>query len=381
MKRWKCAWALCAVLVGLSWTAPADAQQDDADLQRALDRPVSFTVTGTPIGEVFERLGKASGVKFIVDAQTIGCLPYGSQTRLDVTLKEITLRNALSQLLSPQALEWRIEGESVRIVPSASLCRMCRRATYEELTLLGKLHTAELKPADQGGAVIDQLRKATGASDLKLFFHVPHTPGDLEKAYKRAEMALPGTAAAWLERLCHSQQWTWYLSGDRVVIIQKKAQLERQLQKQVTLRHQNARLTDVLLDLARKGRFKLAMTPGVMERVSDDARESFTLIMADASIAQALEVISGTTGLEFIRAQDGTVRVSASKALKDKSAVAKPRKKAPYFVRMSLPGPDGTQIEVFMRPEELPKDVLDEIEKAKEKFIAKIRAKKAAEKD
>ena len=110
-----------------------------------------------------------------------------------------------------------------------------------------------------------------------------------------------------------------------------------------------------------------------------ETRESFNLRMADASIAEALEVISGATGLQFVRTPEGAIRVEASETLKnDAEAIAeRGRTRSRFFVRMTLPGPHGTQIEVFMRPEELPDDILEQIEKAKAKFIADLRGEVA----
>ena len=42
-------------------------------------------------------------------------------------------------------------------------------------------------------------------------------------------------------------------------------------------------------------------------------------------------------------------------------------------MQLSLPGPDGVTIQVFMRPEELPEDVVRKIDEAKDAFIAKLR--------
>lgn len=361
---------LIALAAGSAW-----AQADSVTLQRALDRPVSMTVADAPIGKVFETLGKISGIRFVIDPDSFACLPYGDQTRLAVTLERVTLRKALTPILSPQALQWEIEGETIRIRPSEALYRMCRRATFEELTLLGKLYTVKLAPTAEGGKVIDQMRKATGVKGLKFLFHVKADPAE---AQARADRVLPGTASAWLDMLCHGKGWVWCLSGENIVIVDKLTQVRKQLSQQVTLRYQSTALVDVLLDLARKGRLKLELAPGVMQLLPANTRENFNLIMADASIAQALEVIGGATGLEFIETTEG-IRVQASDMLKSRVQAVEKKPRARFFVRMTLPGPHGVDMEVFMRPEELPDDILAEIQKAKERFIAEIRGEIAVE--
>src|ERR1035437_3612247 len=112
----------------------AGGQTPSVSLQQALDRPIdALTVENAPISEVFRRLSEKSGVKFVVDDQTRACLPYGDQTRLDVRMKNATIRKDLSRVLAPEALQWTIENDMVRIVPSEALARMCRRASYDEL--------------------------------------------------------------------------------------------------------------------------------------------------------------------------------------------------------------------------------------------------------
>jgi hypothetical protein len=39
---------------------------------------------------------------------------------------------------------------------------------------------------------------------------------------------------------------------------------------------------------------------------------------------------------------------------------------------MTIPGPDGSNIEVFLRPEELPPEVIERIEAEKQKFIERL---------
>jgi len=363
---------IASALLAASLSSRPASAGNAADLQRALDKPVSLTVSDAPIGDVFARLTAATGVKFEIDPQTFARLPYGEQTRLAVTLKNVTLRKALSPMLAAQALHWTIDGPKIRIVPAEALLRMCRRADYEELKVLGAILTTKLQPTAKAGIVIRQLRKATGSNELSISFGVAT---DKHAAFARAERVLPATGADWLDALCRGQGWTWYLRGDEIVIIPQGEQVARQLQRQVSLKYQGARLVTVLLDLARQGRVRLAMTAGVMNYLPPETRENFNLVMSEATIAQALEVISGATGLVFTTTAEG-IRVEASDSLKARyEQRAKPRRRVRFFVKMSIPASDGTAIEVFLTPDELPADLVKTIETRKAKMIEEIRAK------
>jgi hypothetical protein len=364
--------AICG-LVGMvlaPW-ADASAARSDAGLQVALDKPVELDAADVPIAQVFQRLTGLTGVKFTIGPEVYACLPYGELTRMSVKVPKTTLREALSPMLAPLAMEWTIEGRAVRIVPSPALLRMTRRATREELIVLGKIHSVRMQPTDKAGPVIEQLRKATGDKDLNLLFHMPEVDGNA--LIERAERVLPAVAAAWLDMLCHGQGRTWYLWGDDIMIVEKKMQIGRQLRRQVSLRYENAELVTVLLDLARQARLKLSMEPGVMDYLPSETRENFNLVMAEATIGQALEVISGATGLVFLREDEG-IKVQASERLKDQTpAGADARKPRLFYLKKSMPLPGGGTVDIIVPPEEVPEDIRKAILTERERLFKALR--------
>jgi hypothetical protein len=364
--------ALAALALVVLPAPSALGQSSPSSLQQALDKAVDLTIDNIPVSEVFRKLSEKTGVKFVIDDQTMACLPYGDQTRLNVRLENVTLRKDLSRVLAPVALQWVIEGDLVRIVPSEPLARMCRRASFEEMQILRKL-TSEKVPSVEGSTMIDQLRKATGDKDLELSFQAS---GDKAAAIARADQALPCTGSDWLDRLCQQGPWTWYLWGDQIIVLDRKAQIARQLQQTVSLRYQNEKLVTILLDLARKGRVTLTMEPGVLNYVPSEVRGNFDLVMADVTIAQALEIISGHTGLEFIRTEAGLKVVPSEKLLSDAGQTAAASRKTPFFVKTTLPGPGGLSIEVYFRPDELPDEMVQQIEAEKANLVKRWMANK-----
>lgn len=352
--------------------APAGAQ-GPAGVQLALDRPVELEVADAPIGEVFRKLTAATGVRFVIAPSVYECLPYGDQTRLAVKLKNVTLRKALSPMLSQQAMEWSVEDDAVRIVPAPALLRMNRRATYDELRTLGKIYSVPLEPADKA-SVIDQLRKVTATSGLKLAFHVK---GDQDVAVERANRILPATGAAWLDMLCHGRGWTWYLWNEGIVVMDKADQVARQLQRHVSLRYENAALADVLLDLARRAHVALTLEPGVLNLLPPQVQQNFNLMMTDATIAQALEVISGATGLKFTPTAEG-IHVAPSERLKEQVAGIAPvaaRPRTPFFLKRTITLADGSTMELLIRPDDLPPELQRAIEADRAKLIGMLMEK------
>lgn len=367
----------CSMTAALLIAASGEslAQQEAVRIQQALDKPIELVVPDAPIGEVFRRLSAVSGIRFAVDPSTLDCLPYGDQTRLEVKLKNVTLRKALSPMLAQQALQWAIEDDLIRILPSEALSRMGRRATYDELVVLGKLYSSKLPIPAKGETVIDQLRKVVGNEDLKLLFHGRI---DEQAAMTRADRALPCAAAVWLDMLCHANNCTWYLREDKIIVLTRTQQVRRQLRKSVSLHYQNAELVTVLLDLARQGRFKLMMDPGVMNMLPSNTRSAFNLDMSRATIAQAFDVIGGVTGLKFTPGDDG-VSVEASEALKKRTdGPARPRRRRPSFlIKIIVPRKDGSHMEIFLLPDELPPEVLKTIEAERDKLLEELKVQAA----
>jgi hypothetical protein len=380
------AWRGSAVVavVMLALLSPVGAQMSEVELHKALDKPVDFEVADAPIGEVFRGLSQRSGVPMEVDPDTLELLPYGAQTRLRVRLKNIPVRAALTDVLARQSLRWTIDKGRVRIVPADALYRLCRRATFGELSVLGRLYAMKLDVPEEGLDVLAQLRESTETSNLSnltLSLRIPASHGDearaiRENALGRARQALPCTGAEWLDRMCLGQDWTWYVEGERIVVLPKVEQLARQLGRDVTLRYRQAKLQDVLFELAREGRFRLIMEPGVMTHLAPHVAENVNLIASEMTIDEVLEGLSGATGLEFTKTPEG-LRVSASDALKGTDDGSS-RPRSPFFVKMSVPLSGGATAEVFVRGDELPEEIVERIERQKLDLIERLRPASAS---
>jgi hypothetical protein len=328
---------------------------------------------------VFDRLEKEVGVEITLDDDAIEFLPYGEQTRLKVTLKNIKLSKALGRVLSQQGLTWQREGDAIRILPTGALYRLGRRTSFDELRLLGAVHATRIGAETPPDEVRKALASAAGLEEVSLEFRVsPHRlknglAAAKTDALKRAGMALPGTGADWLEMLCHGMDWTWYCRGEEIVILDKAAQVERQLQKQVSVKYRKAKLQDVLFELAGKARVELRMSPGVMRHVPEGIKDSLNLIMEEATVSQALQALSGATGLKFTPTAKG-LKVEASEAIKadGDGEERRRRERPPFFVRLSMPLKDGTNVDVFMRPDDMPEEVVQYILKRKADMVRSL---------
>ncbi len=363
---------LAVLMIMLGWLVSAAPGQDatDAALQKKLDEVVDFQASNMPIEGLFGKLSQETGVGFVVTQDALDMLPYGSQTNLDVQLKDVRLREAIDRIAASQALDWSIREGAVQIVPSEPLKRMIHRPSFDELSLLSSILTAKLEKGSSLEAPFEQLREATGEEDLRLALHVPVKR---EELLGRGEFRLPGTGRQWLDMMTHGNGWTWFLSGDSIVILPREEQMRRQLQARVSLRYRGARLIDVLLELALASGAKLHLQPGVLGMLPEAQRENLNLIMAEATVDQALEVISGATGLKFNVTAEG-ISVEASEFLKKEPAQGDTsrRKRPPFFVKESMK--IGTSsVEIFYPADELPEDVIEKVMAHRKEMIENLR--------
>lgn len=331
----------------------AAAQDGGGTLQRKLDNPIKLTQRNTPLPAVFQALAHQSGVMFEVAPDTYQFLPYGEDTRLDVTLPGQSLRDTLTKMLAPQGLTWEVQGQAVGILPAEPLYRLARRATFDELRRLGALMTVDVQDSDAKD-IPKTLAVATGIKDWKVILPPDWTEQQVRQLQEQFAKAQPSLAADWLDAGC-GRDLTWRLDGERIVILSRKDQILHQLERRVSLQYKDADLMAVLLDLAKMARVKINPSPGVMNYLPPAVRNNYTLAMNDASIDQALKVISGSTGLEFPVSAEGIAVERAEEipigSMDSRGTV--PGASPGVFVQTVIPTSGGRELRVFFVPSEM----------------------------
>src|SRR4029453_10532543 len=138
--------------------------------------------------------------------------------------------------------------------------RLARRATWPELAQLEMLQT---KPwsKDLFASLKFQFQDSS-TDDLNV---------NLETLRKMADAVGTGSAAEVLEHATDRFGWTWYVTEEAIVILSKPRQIERQLERRVSLRYSEGNLKDVLLDLANQAGVLLRMDPGVLSNLPANA--------------------------------------------------------------------------------------------------------------
>jgi hypothetical protein len=228
--------------------------------------------------------------------QNLHLLPWGEQTYIKANIQNRTLRQGLSAITQKLALEFTLGDESVQVRPIPALRRLGRRATVDELSVLD-LMTATPLPLDHPTfrqiitAVNDKL------TALKSPFAIDDRAADA-LADQKINVAGNASMADLLEDICQQTDAAWYPWGKTILIVSKEEQIRSQLNKTLSARYNGVDVSQVLLELFQRADVDFTVDPGVYQKIPAQNR-SIQLMLDNASVQQALESISGYTGLVF----------------------------------------------------------------------------------
>ncbi len=353
---WKIPGALCIVTLVLApravsaqvappptATAPAASNLDVA-VEQALDEKTDIDIHDENILAAFDELTRQTGVRLVIEEGTLDRLPYGEQTKLTARIKGATLREGLTALLRPIGLVFEVRNGAVYVSAEPALQRIVRRASWDELDLLRRLNETPWSESLWNELPV-QFRDA--GSDEKV---------SRETLARLAKAVGAGSAAEVLDHACEQVGWTWYPSGKKIVVLSRTSQIRRQLDRRVSLRFFRTPLSDVLMDLGREAGVLVKIDPGVLASLPAQVAQSFSLTVDNTSVRQALEVISGTTGLGFFIENDG-IRVTANPIASESpgaGSTAQASSANPVVGMVTIKGENGSpDVSFFVRESDL----------------------------
>jgi hypothetical protein len=204
-------------------------------------------------------------------------------------------------VLKPQAIE---------LQPMPALRRLGRRATDKELDALYLLSTTPLDnlPAkDKEKTRVDALVEAVDAKlqQVRPELAVEFRRRDLVKTDQAVFVARNATIADALEALSRETSATWYPWGRSIVVLPRETQIRNnQLGRPIDTRFDGVDISQVLVELEQASGVPFEIEPGAIQRIPPESRR-VTLILNPATVQQALEAISGFTGLDYVVKGDG----------------------------------------------------------------------------
>ena len=363
-------------------TRPAEPRTD-ALVNRMLDAPVQLDLDNRPLPQVLDAITAETGVPFFVGDDTYALLPYGRQTPISVKVAETPLRQTLEAITRKLGLRFALADERVELRPMPPLERAGRRATVEEIAMLDLLAGVRLDLVDARPTVAQLLEEV----DLKL--------ADLDAAAAGAGRPSPGfvvenrldddlrgrpvfvardaTLATAMEAIDQQTRATWYPWGDTLVVVPKDAWVRRMLERPVNLRYDRVELPRVLNELEAAAGVPFRVEPGALLRVPEAARR-VRLFLDNATVREALESLSGVTGLSYGVDADGLYLWNADPATGNGRLSGRPgaRNGGPAELPvLSVDMGDGTSLLIY--PGDLPPDLLGRIDARRRDAIDSLR--------
>jgi len=316
-----------------------------AAIAQALDKPIELSVENQPLPDVLRAISRRAGVPVHAAEDVLALLPYGAQTRVSATFKAVSLREGLRRLLGPIGMGFEVRGGRIELTASGPLLRIGRPATWQELATLERL--------------AGEPWSAKLAEALPLQFQVPGEEDPKARLLAQAGRVGAGRADEVLEAACRALGWTWYPWEGRIVVLRQEDQAARALERRVSLRFEHRPLTEVLLALGARAGLVVRMQPGAIAALPRQTRESFSLLVDNTSIRQALELIAGVTGLRYA-VEPGAIVIGLPQA-----ATRPVYRRDPFVGKITIPSKSGRyQFDLLIRESDLPPEV-NELRKRK----------------
>lgn len=329
------------------WPPWASGQLPPELIEQALDQSVAELDVEAPLDEALAVLGEQTGLVFTIDRSVADLMPYGAKTRIQVAIRRMSVRDALTRVFDGLGLRMELRGDKVAVLPAPVLDRLGRRLSAAEAELLGVLAAEPWSEA---------------APRLPLAFQVP--PDSRPRETFEAAMAEQvrgnrrATAMRQLDAVTRRLGWVWRPDGDQIVIETRRDDVVRRLDRPLDVSYARAKLDDVLVDLGRRIGVTMLFEPGGLQKV--DARDrSVDLVQRGVTVRQTLERLCGNTGLRY-EITDGDVRILGPVA---EGGVAASAPAAAELVRMTIEVRPGVFMEVVIPARELPPDLRQDFER------------------
>lgn len=280
--------ALLLLVASPAGAAP-DSGPAEIQLQRSLDAPIDLALDKTELNRAFEVIAAAAKISLQVDAACYEALPYGQTTKVSAAFRGSTARSAIDEILMPLGLEQAPSGGNLVIRPSPPLALIGRKAEWEELKLLKELRITQLPKLESAWTA--DLRTLLGRPDMIVRMEPLDTAVN-DKALAQVRAALPCGISQALDIYANATAQVWTVANQNILILPPKKWIARQLERPIVIHFTNAPLAEVVADLARLSRIRMAPEPGLFQAVPRVSLDS-----QDGTVQMTLDALAGATGI------------------------------------------------------------------------------------
>ena len=346
-------------------SAPA-APDSSALINEALDQPVVLKLN-TVLPKAVAAIADQTGVKVEVEPAVWDLLPWGEQTNIEVNLDKQTLRAGLEAVAQRLGLVMVLNANAVQLRPMPPLRRLGRRATDKELEALYLLSTTPLDNlTGKDKPTVEQLVEAVDSKlqQVKPELAVEFRRRDMIKVEQPLFVARNATMYDALEALSRETAATWYPWGRSIVVLPREMQVRNnQLSRPIDIRFNGVDVAQVLVELEQAAGVPFEIEAGAVQRVAAESR-NISMILYNVTVQQALEAVSGVTGLDYVVKGDGIYIWNQSSGV---GATVTPADPTVGTIQLD----NGLQMTV--RRSHLPPDVREYIDHRLNKAIANLR--------
>ncbi len=353
------------VLMSLVLSSIASAQNSSALINEAMDKIVELDLD-TTLPQALKSIEDKTGVPIRATRQAYDVLPWGEGTKLTAKISQQTLRNSLAAITQKLGLRFTVADQEVVIEPLPALTRLAQRAKAEELGVIDLLASTPFKDAGKDvslqdiAATIEQHFVSVGeGKPYAIENRAEGSASVIVKTFKGQSMLDV------LEEVHKQTRATWYPWGRGLVIRSKEDHIRTLLDRPVTMRFAGVDVAQVLTELSRRSGVDFTIEPGAVQRIPIESR-TIKLTLENVSIRQAMESISGFTGLGYVTNESGVYIWNPSGV--------QTRRPDRVTTIMTIDG-----VQVLLPDNELPPDVQAYLQAKRKKAVETLREQMKAE--
>lgn len=349
MRQRQMVWLMTVGVAGLVPCLASAAQDTRALIEQALDEPASITLANVRLIDAIEKVTEQTGVRIVMPPSTLRLAPYGGDTLIErVEIANMSLRQGLTDLLTPLGMTFELRADHLEIVPQPALRALGRPPTWSELGVLTELSAMRLG--------ID--RAARDALRSRVRFEVR-----VRDAWRMLSDAMGNVGAGSGDQVlgiaCRNFGWVWYPEGDAIVVVAKEQLLLRNLKRPISLRLNSRRLIDVLQEIGRQTDVTIRIEPGGLASIAPQLVASFSVNVQRQPAGDVLDQIASVIGLGYLVQPDGVLFFAPGMGAAAPGATTAPPVAGadPYVAKMIVPLEGGKTLEWLIRRSELPPDL------------------------
>jgi hypothetical protein len=352
---------LVLVLASIATPVWAQSSASSSLINQQLDKQAKLQLSGN-LPDVMSQMTKQTGVPIEATPEVWDLLPWGKETTVTAKIENQTLREALDVITKKLGLTFVLKDEAIELQPMSALKRLGRKSTLAELEALSLLAATPLQLSSEKTDLKGLLEAVDNKLAAKSNYAIENRTASSGNAIVQnmpISVQRNATLLEALDAMAAQTPATWYPWGKTIVVWPKSDQVRWQLKKEITLRHDNTDIAQVLAELSMRSGVTFQYEPGTFQELAPQSRQIKLVI--SCTVLQALDEVCGLTGLSY-QVKDDSVYIWNTA-----STIAKPKDRTIAMIQTE------TGMQIFISESTCPPDIREFIEYTKNKQYEALR--------